>query len=458
MLAVMPFQNLTGDPRQECFSDGLTEEMITALGGVHPERLGVMARASVMQYKHGDKSVVQIGRELGVQYLLEGSVRRETGRVRISAQLIRIDDQTQLWADNYERELRDILDVQNEMSKAIAGHSQLRLTAPEMARLESARPVNAEAHEAYLMGRFYWNKRTHESLLTGLNYFQKAVTLDPQDPHGYAGIADSYIAIGGTEWLSPREAFPKAKAAALKALVLDDTMAEAHSALGQVYQAERNWPATEKECKRALALNPSYSMAHWRYSFFLSKVGRHDEAVAEAERARELDPLLLFANVVLGQALYEAHRYDESLPVLLKAIEQEPNSYTASNSLANTYAQKGMFRESIGALDRVPRDPAGDPMMQARLGYAYAKLGKKRDAERVLKAMESASQGKYVSGYFVAWVCVGLGRNDEAFQWLEEADRQGDYNLTWLGVEPTFDPIRPNSRFAPLVHRLGLPE
>ena len=248
----------------------------------------------------------------------------------------------------------------------------------------------------------------------------------------------------------------KAKAAALKALVLDDTMAEAHSALGQVYQAERNWPATEKECKRALALNPSYSMAHWRYSFFLSKVGRHDEAVAEAERARELDPLLLFANVVLGQALYEAHRYDESLQVLLKAIEQEPNSYTASNSLANTYAQKGMFRESIGALDRVPRNPAGDPMMQAPLGYAYAKLGKKRDAERVLKAMESASQGKYVSGYFVAWVCVGLGRNDEAFQWLEEADRQGDYNLTWLGVEPTFDPIRPNPRFAP--QRLGLPQ
>ena len=457
ILAVMPFQNLTFNPAEDYFSDGLTEEMITTLGAVEPERLGVIARASVMQYKHADKPVAQIGRELGVQYLLEGSVRRDAGRVRISAQLIRVNDQTQLWADNYQRDMRDVLNVQNEVAKAIAGQIQLRLTVPERTRLESARPVNAEANEAYLMGRFYWNKRTHDSIMTGLSYFQKAVSLDPKDPRGYTGIADSYIAIGGTGWLLPSEVFPKAREAALQALALDDDMAEAHSALGQVYQAERNWAATEKECKRALALNPSYPMAHWRYSFFLSKVGRHKEALAEAERARELDPLLLFANVVLGQALYHARRYDESLQVLLKAVEQEPNSYTASISLASTYAQKGMFRESIAALERVPRDSSGDVVIRAPLGYAYAKLGKKRDAELLLKELTAQSREKYVSGYFVSWVCIGLGRHEEALQWLERADRQGDYNLTWLGVEPMFDPLRPDPRFTALVRRLGLP-
>ena len=458
MLAVMPFQNLTGDPSQDYFTDGLTEEMITGLGRMQPERLGVIARASVMQYKHGDKPVAQIGRELGVQYLLEGSVRREAGRVRISAQLIRINDQTQLWADNYQRDLSDVLNVQNEVANAIAGQIQLRLTAPEKTRLASARAVNAEAHEAYLMGRFYWNKRTHDDIMTGLSYFQKAVSLDPKDPLGYAGIADSYIAIGGTGWVLPSEVFPKAREAALKALALDDDMAEAHSALGQVYQEERDWAATEKECKHALALNPSYPMAHWRYSFFLSKVGQHDEAVAEAERARELDPLLLFANVVLGQALYHARRYDESLQVLLKAVEQDPNSYTASISLAGTYAQKGMFRESIAALERAPRNSSGDVMIRAPLGYAYAKLGKKRDAQLVLKGLRAESRGKYVSSYFVSWVCIGLGRHEEALQWLERAYRQRDYNLTWLGVEPMFDPLRPDPRFAALVRRLGLPQ
>jgi eukaryotic-like serine/threonine-protein kinase len=458
MLAVMPFRNLTGDPAQDYFSDGLTEEMITALGAVQPERLGVIARASVMQYKQGDTPVAQIGRDLGVQYLLKGGVGRDADRVQINAHLIRISDQNQLWADSYQRDMRDVVKVQNEVAEAIAGQIQLRLTDPEWTRLESARPVNAESHEAYLMGRFYWNKRTHDDIVTGLGYFQKAVSLDPKDAQGYAGIADSYIALGGTEWLPPGEAFPKAREAALKALALDDALAEAHAALGQVYQAERDWAAAEKECKRALVLNPSYVMAHWRYSFFLSKVGRHDEAVAEAKRARELDPLLLFANVVLGQALYEARRYDESLQVLLKASEQEPNSYTAATSLANTYAQKGMFRESIAALEKVPRGSSSDVMIRAPLGYAYAKLGKKRDAGLLLKELRAESRRSYVSAYFVSWVCIGLGRKDEAMEWLEQAYRQGDSQITWLGVEPVFDPLRSDPRFSALLRRLGLPQ
>jgi TolB-like protein/DNA-binding winged helix-turn-helix (wHTH) protein len=310
MLAVLPFQNLTGDPSQEYFSDGFTEEMITALGGLQPERLGVIARTSAMKYKHTDKAVDQIGRELGVQYVLEGSVRRDAGRTRISAQLIQVKDQSHLWADTYQRDLRDIFRVQNEVADAIAGQIRLRLTPPEQARLAAARPVNPEAHEAYLLGRFNWNKRTRDGMMTGLGYFQKAVSLDPKDPLGYTGIADSYITLGLFEHLRPSEAFPLAKEAVLKALALDDTLVDAQSTLAQVYQSERDWERTEQQCKRSLALNPSYALGHYRYGLFLSRAGRHEEAVAEIRRASELDPLSPSMMSALGQTFLFARRYD----------------------------------------------------------------------------------------------------------------------------------------------------
>jgi TolB-like protein/DNA-binding winged helix-turn-helix (wHTH) protein/Tfp pilus assembly protein PilF len=457
MLAVLPFQNLTGDPSQEYFSDGFTEEMITALGGLQPERLGVIARTSAMKYKHTDKAVDQIGRELGVQYVLEGSVRRDAGRTRISAQLIQVKDQSHLWAETYQRDLRDIFRVQNEVAEAIAGQIRLRLTSPEQARLAAARPVMPEAHEAYLLGRFNWNKRTRDGMMTGLSYFQKAVSLDPKDPLGYTGIADSYITLGLFEHLPPTEAFPVAKEAVLKALALDDTLVDAQSTLAQIYQSEGDWERSEQQYKRALALNPSYALGHYRYTGLLSRAGRHEEAVAEIRRASELDPLSPNMMSSLGQTLLFARRYDEAQQALLKAVELDPNHFTTHALLADTYAAKGMLEDSLAELKKAASVSPGDPWVRADLGYVYAKLGRKSDAEKVLKELRAESQNRYVSGFMVSRVCIGLGKNEEALQWLERAYQQKDYQLSWIGVDPVFDPLRSDPRFADLVRRADPP-
>ena len=458
MLAVLPFQNLTGDPSQEYFSDGFTEEMITALGGLQPEQLGVIARTSAMKYKHTDKAVDQIGRELGVQYVLEGSVRRDAGRTRISAQLIEVKDQSHLWAETYQRDLRDIFRVQNEVAEAIVSQIRLRLTPPEQARLAAARPVMPEAHEAYLLGRFNWNRRTRDGMMTGLNYFQKAVSLDPRDPLGYTGIADSYITLGIFEYFPPTEAFPLAKEAVLKALALDDTLADAHGTLAQVLQSERDWEGTERECKRALALNPSYALGHYRYAALLSRAGRHDEAVAEIRRASELDPLSPSMMSMLGQTLLMARRYEESQQAMLKAIEIDPNYFPAHMMLGALYAAEGIFGQSVAELQKAAGLAPGDPQVPAYLGYVYARSGRTQDAERVLKEMKAESQRRYVSGFFVAMVCTWLGRKEEAIQWLERAEQQNDYQLSWISVDPAFDPLRSDPRFANLVRRADPPQ
>jgi TolB-like protein/DNA-binding winged helix-turn-helix (wHTH) protein/Tfp pilus assembly protein PilF len=458
MLAVLPFQNLTGDPSQEYFSDGFTEEMITALGGLQPQQLGVIARTSAMKYKHTDKAVDQIGRELGVQYVLEGSVRRDGDRTRISAQLVEVKDQSHLWAESYERDLRDVFRVQNEVAEAIAGQIRLHLAPPEQARLAAARSVNPEAHEDYLQGRFNLNKLTHDGMMTGLTYFQKAVSLDPKDPLGYTGVADSYITLAVFEYLPPTEAFPLAKEAVLKALALDDTLVNAHSTLAQIYQSERDWEGTERECKRAVALNPSYALGHERYSLFLTRAGRHTEALAEIERAKELDPVSPVMKTVAGQALLFARRYDESQQELLKALELDPGRFTTRALLADTYAAKGMLEDSLMELNKAATASPGDPWVRADLGYVYAKLGRKSDAEKVLEELRAESQRRYVSGFFMSWICIGLGKNEEALQWLERADQQKDYQLSWISVSPVFDPLRSDPRFADLVRRADPPQ
>ena len=457
-IAVLPFENLTGDPSKEYFSDGFTEEMITVLAGLQPEQLGVIARTSAMKYKHTDKAVDQIGRELGVQYVLEGSVRRDAGRTRISAQLIQVKDQTHVWADSYQRDVRDILGIQNEVAHAIAGHIRLRLTPPEQARLAAARPVMPEAHDAYLLGRFHWYNRTREGLTTALNYFQKAVSLDPSDPLGYVGIADSYIALAVFEYVPPSEAFPRAKEAALKALALDDTLPDAHGTLAQIYQAERDWEGTERECKRALALNPNYAGGHYRYSLFLSRAMRHEEALAEAKRALELDPLSPSMRTTVGQALLYSRRYDQAEQELLKALELDPNFFSALLDLSDAYNAMGRFQESLAQLQKAARLSPGDLTVQGELGYVYARMGRTADAEKIRKELVAESQRRYVSGCYVAMLYIGLGRKDEAIGWLERAYEQKDYQLSWMSVSPVYDPIRSDPRFAALMRRADPPQ
>ena len=301
MLAILPFQNLSNDPRQEYFSDGLTEETITDLGQLSPEHLGVIARTSAMAYKHTDKSVSQIGRELGVDYILEGSVRREGGKARVSAQLIRVSDQTHLWAQNYDRDLQDLLDVQNDLGRAIAEQVRANLTPQRQIELSKKHMVNPEAYDLYLKGRFYWNQRTPDAIKESIGYFQQATDRDSNFALAYAGLADAYNISNIIGPVSPRDSFPQAKAAAMRAILLDPSLAEAHAALGmEKSHYEFDFPGAEKEFLKAIEVNPNSTYAHLFYSnCFLMPMGRQAQAIAENKRALELDP-----SVVTNQQLH----------------------------------------------------------------------------------------------------------------------------------------------------------
>src|SRR2546429_412815 len=316
MLAVLPFENLTGDPRQEYLSDGLTEEMITQLGRMHPERLGVIARTSAMQYKNTQKGMDQIGRELGVAYVLEGSLRRAGDHVRVSAQLIQVRDQTHLWAESYERDLRDILALQNDVAQAIARQIEIKLTPQQQARMARARSIDPRVYEFYSKGRYFWNKRSEEGYRRAIQYFQQAIARDSEYAPAYAGLADAYALLGSMPNVElPRsEAMPRARAAALKALELDDSLAEAHTSLAFVrMHFDWDWPGAEREFVRALQLNPGYATAHHWYAFWLIAQGRAEDALQEIRAAQRLDPLSLIINTGGGEILDYGRRPDEAI-------------------------------------------------------------------------------------------------------------------------------------------------
>lgn len=458
MLAVLPFENLSGDPEQEYFSDGLTEEMIAQLGRLQPQRLGVIARTSAMQYKKTDKRVDQIGRELGVDYILEGSVRRAGHRVRITAQLIQVSDQTHLWAENYERDVADVLALQSEVAGRIADSLAVELLPAQQARLASVRPINPEAHEAYLRGRYYWNKGTEEGLKKAIGYFNQAIEKDPAYAPAYAGLAESYALFGDFEILPPKEAYPRAEAAATKALELDDTLAEAHTALGLVrLEYDRDWAAAEREFKRAIELNPSYPTAHQFYSWYLGAVLRPDECIAEGRRALELDPLSVFRNADLGITLYLVGQYDRAIEQSQKALELDPNLDYAHWTLGLAYVQKAMYEEAIAHLEKAVTFSGDSPRYVASLGYAYAVAGRRREARKVLDKLKDLSKQRYVSPYFIATVYAGLGDTEKALEWLEKAYQDHSGWLAYVQWQPEFAPLRSDPRFRDLLRRMNFP-
>ena len=460
MLAVLPFDNLSGDPEQEYFSDGMTEEMIAQLGRLQPARLGVIARTSAMHYKGTDKRVDEIGRELGVDYILEGSVRREAERVRITAQLIQVSDQTHLWAQSYERELAGMFAIQSEVSRRIARSLEVELLPAQQARLPSARSVDPQAYEAYLKGRYYWNKRTREGLEKGLEYFQQAIEIDPGYALGHVGVADTYGILGDNNLLPPEETFPKARAAALKALEIDENLAEAHTSLALViFGYDWDWEGTEQEYKLAVKLNPSYATAHHWYGMFLSNMGRHEEAIAEIRKARELDPLSPRINANVGRVLYFARRYDQAIEELKKALELHPNNMAAVNSLADAYWLKEMYDEAIATFERGRIIGGASAEEVAALREAYAEEGTRGVLRLWLKEAESRrTEGHLVPPLGLAGLHVGLGETDQAFAWLEKGYAERDYDMTLLRVYPFFDPIREDPRFQSLLRRLNFPE
>jgi TolB-like protein/DNA-binding winged helix-turn-helix (wHTH) protein/Tfp pilus assembly protein PilF len=364
MLAVLPFANLSNDPEQEYFSDGLTEETITDLGELNPERLGVIARTSATAYKHTNKTIAQIGHELGVDYVLEGSVRREGGSARISAQLIRVKDQVHVWAHNYDRATGGLLALQNELGRAIAQQVQVRLAPPYAGRSTNKYAPNPEAYELYLKGRFCLNQRTFSEIDKSTEYFQSAIRKDPGFALAYAGLADSYLA---NAIRSPQDFDPKAKAAASRALELDDDLAEAHAALGaEKADFEYDWQGAEQEFKRALELNPNYAEAHFRYALsYLMPQGHSENAIAEMKKALQLDPFSPIYNTVFGLTYFYARRYDLAQEQFKKAIELNPDFFVTHYHLAWLYSQSGQYENAISELTKGRRLSGDDPTVKA---------------------------------------------------------------------------------------------
>jgi TolB-like protein/Flp pilus assembly protein TadD len=456
MLAVLPFENLTSNKKHDYFSEGLTEEMITQLARLSPERLGVIARTSAMRYRSTNKSIREIGSELAVTLVLEGSVRRAGNRVRITAQLIQVSDATHVWAESYERNLVDILALQSDVAKAIAREIRVKLAPLEEELLASAPTVNPQAYEAYLKGRYLLNKRTLEALRESVRYFEKAMQHDSQYLAAYAGLADSYLTLLDVGCLPTKEATNKARKAAGKALRMDDTNAEAHSALGHAYFHIFSWLNAGREFRRAIELNHNCANAHYYYANYLVAVGRCGEAISEARFALALDPVSLPAGANLSSILYRAGRYEEAAVQALKVLELDSAFYRAHEDLGRAYQQQGDFQRAIGAFRKAVAFSGRDSSCLAELAQAFAVAGKRKEASKLLHELKQMSRKTYVSAYAVAEVFAGLGDKSHAFAWLEKAYEKRDGSLPFLTVNPRWAPLHSDPRFKKLLGRVGL--
>ena len=455
MLAVLPFENLTGDPDQDYFSDGLTEEMITQLGRLDPRQLGVIARTSAMSYKHSSKAVDQIGRELGVNYILEGSARREGGRVRITAQLIQVRDQSHVWAAEYDREMQSVLQLQSEVADAIGNEVRLKLAPEQRVQAGNPRAVNPEAYEAYLKGRYFIEKWTEEGTRVGREYFEQAIQKDPNYALAYAGLADSYV--WGRAGLPPEEALRRARAAATNALELDNTLGEPHAALGQIkFVNDWDWAAAEVEFKRAIELNPNDTNALHMYSHYLLSMGRMQESLEVSKRALEHDPVSPTMQLHMGFHYLTARQYDLAIPQYLKVLQADPGLPAAHNDLAVAYRQKGLFDQSVAEYLQVETLLGMTPDQIAELKAAYAKSGMRGFWLTVLEFAEASGESK-ISPYQIASYCAILNKKDESFEWLEKAYNAHDAGLVAIKSDSDFDNLHSDARFADLLHRLKLP-
>jgi TolB-like protein/DNA-binding winged helix-turn-helix (wHTH) protein/Tfp pilus assembly protein PilF len=456
MLAVLPFENLTGDAGQDYFSDGMTEEMITQLGNLDPSHLGVIARTSVMHYQHSREPLAQVGHELGVHYVLEGSVRRDSGNVRITAQLIQMKDQSHVWARQYDRELKGLLTLQGEIAHEIADEIQLTLGGPlkfnPAHRTVPPSTASYEAYDLYLRGRYFWNKRTYEDFKQAAEYFQQAIAKDPNYARAYAGLADTFGLISVWHWGPPNELMPKARNAAIKALELDENLAEAHTSLALIAENyDYDWPTAEKEFRRAIQLDPGYSTAHQWYAECLSFQGRFDEALAESEHARQLDPLSLIIATDHGVILYFSRQYDRAISQFRSVLDMDPQ-FDRAKTIINAYVEEGRFAQ---ALEEVKRGlPPDDSLWtSATKAYVYGRWGQTAQAERELAKLKRISRDP--DSWYFAWAYVGTGRKDQAIAALQKAYAERS-NVVTLKVEPAFDPLRSDPRFQDLLHRLGL--
>jgi TolB-like protein/DNA-binding winged helix-turn-helix (wHTH) protein/Tfp pilus assembly protein PilF len=456
ILAVLPFDNLSHDADQEYFSDGLTEEMITQLGKLNPERLTVIARGSVAKYKDSRLAVNEIGRELHADYLVQGSVRRASDRVRISVQLIQVRDQTDLWAESYDRELKDILALQDSVTRTIANQIHITLTPGQQTRLASRASLDTEAYEAYLKGRYYWNKRTADGLQKALIYFQQAIIKDPAYGAAYSGLADCNSGLAWHGFKSPAEALPQANAAALKAIEIDPQSAEAHASLGLVLDHRWDWVGAEAEFKHALKLDPRYANAHHWYGDNLSVLGRHGEALREAKEALELDPLNLMIGTWVGLRYYLARKYDLAIEQGRNTVELDTNFAAAHLLLGENYLQKGLPEQGLAELQTAASLSGNSPLYLAQVAVAQALAGNKPEALRFIAQLQAVSNDRYVSPYGLAQIYAALSDKEQSFKWLQIAYDDRAVWMSYLAVDPLFDGLRGDLRFQNLLRRIRL--
>ncbi len=454
-LAVLPLENLTGDPGQDFFVDGMTDALITRLAQI--SALRVISRTSVMAYKGKNKPLPQIARELNVDAIVEGAVARAGKRVRISAQLLHASTDRHLWAQEYERDLTDVLLLQAEVASAIVHEIQVKLTPQEHARLASGRLVNPAAYEAYLRGRLHWNKRTEEGMKKGLELFEQALAKDPSYALSHAGVAECYNMMGFWGVAAPQEASPKARTAATKTLEIDENLAEGHAARGWVQFAyERNWAAGERELRRAIELNPGYTTAHQWYSHLLVYQGRHAEAFARVQRTLELDPLSLVMNSSGAVIYLLARQYDEAIQRTDRTLELDPHFAPAYLWLGWALGEKGKHQEALEALGKAVPLSGNGPRYLAGLGHGYAVAGETEQARTMLSELEKLSQQRYVSAYDFAVIHAGLGEKEAVFTWLEKAYEERSTWLALVNADSRFDPFHSDHRFQDLLRRLGL--
>ncbi len=455
-IAVLPFANMSGDPENEYFSDGITDDIITHLSKLAD--LKVISRTSAMRYKESEKSLRQIATELGVASILEGGVQRSGDRVRINAQLIDAATDEHLWAEQYNRELTDVFEIQTDVALHIAGALQAQLSPEERGRVERRPTENLEAYNLYLQGRYFWNKRTPDGLQTAIQYFEWAIELDPDYAPAWVGLADSYSIIASWGYLSPGETYDKAKSAALKALEIDETLGEAHIALAQILENfEFDKQRAQAEYLRGLALSPGYATGHQWYGNQLLSLGRHDESLREFERALELDPLSLIINLSLGAALRVAGEHERSIRQLRKAQQLDPSFAGPYQEIGFTYEDMGAFEDAIGAYQRA-LDLSDQRIGIGELGHIYGVMGRSEEALQMLRQLEEQAKTRYVSPIEFAIIYAGLGELDVAFEWIERGLQERDATLLGRLDTPGLAELRLHPRYLQLLRRLGLRE
>ena len=455
-LVVLPFANVSPEPGDEYFVDGMTDELISAVSRI--SGLKVIARTSAMRYKGASKSVAEIGRELNVRTVVEGSVRKAGRSLRIAVRLIDATNEEPIWSQEFDRELADVFAIQREIAQRIARSLKVRLRAAESRRLETPATGEVDAYAHYLRGRFYWNQRTSESLEKAVRFFEEALEKDPRFALAHTGLADAHATLALLELVPPSDAFPRARAAAERALALDPALAEAHASLGLVrFQYDRDWDGAERSLRQAIELSPNYAPGHQFYADYLKAMGRFDEALEQMHRAGELDPLSLAIQTGIGHVLYLSRQYDRAIAQYRQATVLDPTFVQAHLWFGRPYLETGRFAEAIQELTKAVELSGGSTISLAVLGHAYASAGNAEKAREILDQLLARSRERYLPSYWIALLYTGLGEVDTALDWLERAFEERSSWLVWINVEPRFDRLRAAPRFGDLLRRMGFP-